>query len=160
VVKLPLVSEIAPAADSDLDRASKNAHESWLPPRRILVVDDNEDSAESTAMLLELSGNRVKCARDGPAALEAIDGFGPQIVLLDIGLPEMNGYQVCRAIRRNRSIHQPVVVALTGWGQKKDRDESKRAGFDHHLVKPVPFQTLLELITKLSRESVAESSAH
>jgi DNA-binding response OmpR family regulator len=77
-------------------------------------VDDNEDSAESVATVLGLSGNLVKCAGDGLAAFEAIDEFGPQIVLPDIGLAKMNGYQVCRAIRPNRSIHQPVVVFLTG----------------------------------------------
>src|SRR5215475_2822776 len=144
---------MAQAADVEIDAASRNTSEFRLPPRRILVVDDNEDTVQSMATLLELSGNRVECARDGKAALEAIDRFGPQIVLLDIGLPKMNGYQVCRAIRRNHSIHQPVVIALTGWGQKKDREESKQAGFDYHLVKPVPFQVLLELMTKLRQDN-------
>jgi signal transduction histidine kinase len=160
VVKLPLTSEMTQAVHADIDTASKHQPEFRLPPRRILVVDDNEDAADSMASLLELNGNQVQCAGDGLAALRAIDRFGPQIVLLDIGLPKMNGYQVCRAIRRNRSIRQPVVVALTGWGQTKDRDESKRAGFDHHLVKPVSFQALLELMNTLSRESAAESNAH
>ena len=160
VVKLPLVSKMAQAADAHLDTASKNGPKFRLPPHRILVVDDNEDSAETMARLLELSGNQVRCAGDGLAALEAIDRFDPEIVLLDIGLPKMNGYEVCRAIRRNRSIHQPIVVALTGWGQKNDREESKAAGFDHHLVKPVAFEALLELMTKLSRENVTESNAH
>ena len=159
VVKLPLASKTTQTADIGLDEASKNEPELRLPPRRILVVDDNEDSAESMATLLELCGNQVERAGDGKAALEAIDRFGPQIVLLDIGLPKMNGYQVCRAIRCNRSIHQPVVIALTGWGQKKDREESKQAGFDYHLVKPVPFQVLLELMTKLRQHSAAESNA-
>jgi signal transduction histidine kinase len=159
VVKLPVVSKMAQAADAHLDTASKNGPRFRLPPHRILVVDDNEDSAETMARLLELSGNQVRCAGDGLAALEAIDGFDPEIVLLDIGLPKMNGYEVCRAIRRNRSIHQPIVVALTGWGQENDREESKAAGFDHHLVKPVAFEALLELMTKLSRENVTESNA-
>jgi DNA-binding response OmpR family regulator len=119
VVKLPLISEMTQTAHADIDTASKNQSEFRLPPRRILVVDDNEDTAESMATLLELSGNQVQCAGDGLAALKAIDRFGPQIVLLDIGLPKMNGHQVCRAIRRNRSIHQPVVVALTGWDKTK-----------------------------------------
>lgn len=151
MVKLPLVSNMAQTADVDSDPARRNAGEFRLPPRRILVVDDNEDSAESMAALLELSGNRVQCAGDGLAALEAIDLFAPQIVLLDISLPKMNGYQVCCAIRRKRSIRQPVVVALTGRGQKKDRDESRQAGFDHHLVKPVSFEALLELIDNLGQ---------
>jgi CheY-like chemotaxis protein len=156
VVKLPPVSKMAQAADAHLDTASKNGPRFRLPPHRILVVDDNEDSAETMARLLELSGNQVRCAGDGLAALEAIDRFDPEIVLLDIGLPKMNGYEVCRAIRRNRSIHQPIVVALTGWGQENDREESKAAGFDHHLVKPVAFEALLELMTKLNRENVTE----
>jgi PAS domain S-box-containing protein len=160
VVKLPLVSKMAQAADAHLDTASKNGARFRLPPHRILVVDDNEDSAETMARLLELSGNQVRCAGDGLAALEAIDRFDPEIVLLDIGLPKMNGYEVCRAIRRNRSIRQPIVVALTGWGQENDREESKAAGFDHHLVKPVAFEALLELMTKLSRENVTESNVH
>jgi signal transduction histidine kinase len=152
VVKLPLVSETAQAVEARIKRASEKEPEFRLPPRRILVVDDHEDSAESMATLLELSGNRVQCAGDGLAALEAIERFDPQIVLLDIGLPKMNGYEVCRAIRRNCSIRQPIVVALTGWGQKTDLEESKEAGFDHHLVKPVPFEALLELMTKLNRD--------
>jgi CheY-like chemotaxis protein len=154
-----VVSKMAQAADTHLDTATKNGPRFRLPPHRILVVDDNEDSAETMARLLELSGNQVRCAGDGLAALEAIDGFDPEIVLLDIGLPKMNGYEVCRAIRRNRSIHQPIVVALTGWGQENDREESKAAGFDHHLVKPVAFEALVELMTKLSRENVTESNA-
>ena len=152
---MPLLRKITAAAGADIDTASKNAPEYRLPPRRILVVDDDENSAESMAMLLELSCNRVKWVADGRMALETIDRFCPQIVFLDIGLPKMNGYQVCRAIRRNRSIHQPIVIALSGWGQKKDCEESKRAGFDHHLVKPVAFEALLELMTKLSRERAA-----
>ena len=145
MVKLPLACKMAQAADVEIDAASRNTSEFRLPPRRILVVDDNEDTVQSMATLLELSGNRVECARDGLAALEAIDRFGPQIVLLDIGLPKMNGYQVCRAIRNNRSIDQPVVVALTGWGHC---DDSSQAGFDHHLLKPVSFPALLELIVE------------
>lgn len=129
MVKLPLVCEMAQAAGVEIDTASRNASEVWLRPRPILVVDDNEDTVQSMATLLELSGNQVQCAQDGLAALEAIDRFGPQIVLLDIGLPKMNGYEVCRAIRNNRLIHQPVVIALTGWGHC---DDSKQAGFDHH----------------------------
>jgi CheY-like chemotaxis protein len=156
VVKLPLVSEMASAVEVRIETASEKEPQLRLPSRRILVVDDNEDSAESMATLLKLSGNWVQCAGDGPAALEAIDRFDFDIVLLDIGLPKMNGYEVCRAIRRNRSIHQPIVVALTGWGQKNDRDESKEAGFDHHLVKPVPFGALLELMTKLNRDKNSE----
>ena len=152
MVKLPLVNETAPAVEARVETTSEKELEHRLPPRRILVVDDNEDSAESMATLLELSGNWVQCARDGLAALEAIDRFDFDIVLLDIGLPKMNGYEVCRTIRRNRSIHQPVVVALTGWGQKNDRDESKEAGFNSHVVKPVPFEALLELLTKLNRD--------
>ena len=128
------------------------------PPRRILVVDDNEDSAESLAQLLEFNGHRVERAHDGLGALDAVAQFDPDVVLLDVGLPKMDGYEVCQAIRRNKSRRRPLVIALTGWGQDNDRRKSMEAGFDHHLVKPVSFDVVMQLLTRLSANENALAS--
>ncbi|HLL21006.1 MAG TPA: ATP-binding protein, partial [Kofleriaceae bacterium] len=104
---------------------------------RILVVDDNVDAAETLAMLLELSGNETRLAHDGPEALAAVPEFRPDVVFLDIGLPQMNGYEVASRLRADPSIAQPVLVALTGWGSEEDRKQAHAAGFDRHLVKPI-----------------------
>jgi CheY-like chemotaxis protein len=115
--------------------------------RRVLVVDDNADSAESLALLLEMSGHRVFTAHDGEAAIHAADTHRPDVVLLDIGLPKMNGHDVCRYIRAQPWGRDITLVALTGWGQETDRRRSHEAGFDGHLVKPVQPGALFELMT-------------
>jgi signal transduction histidine kinase/DNA-binding response OmpR family regulator len=115
------------------------------PPSRILVVDDNVDSARSLAKLLKLSGHDLHVAHDGPGALEAVRSVRPEIVLLDIGLPGMNGFDVARAIRRETP-ERMLLVALTGYGQESDRVRSREAGFDYHLVKPVDLDRLTTLI--------------
>lgn len=105
--------------------------------RRILVVDDNRDSATSLAMLLELQGNEVTVAYDGEEALEAAAACRPEMVLLDVGLPGMNGYEVAQRMREIPGARGAVLVAQTGWGQEGDKRRAREAGFDHHLVKPV-----------------------
>jgi signal transduction histidine kinase/CheY-like chemotaxis protein len=117
------------------------------PGHRILIVDDNEDAAEMLAELLELTGNDLRKARDGVEAVEVASAFRPDVVLLDIGLPKMNGYEVAQKIREQPWGRDMVLVALTGWGQEEDRRRSREAGFDHHLVKPVEPEALLELLT-------------
>jgi PAS domain S-box-containing protein len=119
------------------------------PPRRILVVDDNLDSAESLATLLQFSGHEVRVAHDGPGALAAAKQFLPDVVLLDIGMPGMSGYQVARRLREEPALRHMTLVAQTGWGQEEDRRRAKDAGFDHHLVKPVVLRELHELIARL-----------
>jgi PAS domain S-box-containing protein len=114
---------------------------------RILVVDDNRDSADSLAMLLRLTGHEVHVAHDGLEAVGGAEVFRPDVVLLDIGLPKLNGYEVARRIRRERG-DGVVLIALTGWGQEEDRARSKEAGFDHHLTKPVDLDALQELLAK------------
>jgi PAS domain S-box-containing protein len=148
IVRLPLPN---PAERGD-SLTSSNGHgeEPELSQRRILVVEDNPDSADTMAELLRSSGNFVRTVNEGSTALDAIESFDPHIVLLDIGLPDMNGYEVCRAIRQSGVRRQPVIVALTGWGQEEDRKKSSEAGFDYHLVKPITFQNLLEVVTRLS----------
>ena len=104
-------------------------------PRRIVVADDNEDSAESFAMLLSFSGHEVRIVHDGAAALDAVRDFRPDFAFLDIGMPKLNGYDVARRLRMEAA--RCVLVAVTGWGQEEDRMRAREAGFDRHLVKPV-----------------------
>jgi CheY-like chemotaxis protein len=120
-----------------------------LAPRRVLVVDDNRDAAESLGMLLGLLGAEVQVAFDGPQALAAFDAHEPQVVLLDIGMPEMDGFEVARRIRRRLTGRDVALIALTGWGQEKDRQRSRSAGFDHHLIKPVEVEVLQALLRSL-----------
>jgi CheY-like chemotaxis protein len=112
--------------------------------RRILVVDDSQDSAESLALLLELHGHEVRTAFAGPAALETASAFCPDVVLLDIGLPGMDGYEVARRLRAEHGGCR--LIALTGYGRDDDRRRSREAGFDHHLVKPVDLEELTRLL--------------
>jgi len=114
---------------------------------RILVADDNLDSADSLAMLLTLEGNETQMAHDGLAALEVAATFRPDVMLLDIGMPKLNGYEVCRRIRQQAWGKDIVVIALTGWGQEEDKRRSLEAGVDYHLVKPVDFASLEKLLT-------------
>jgi len=114
--------------------------------RRILVVEDNRDSADSLAMLLNLSGHATEVAYDGLAALDAAERFRPDVILLDIGLPKLNGLETCRQIRERPWGKDVLMVALTGWGQEKDQRQSKEAGFDVHVVKPLHPQHILKLL--------------
>jgi CheY-like chemotaxis protein len=116
--------------------------------RRVLVADDNRDAAESMAMLLKFAGCSVDVTFDGASALKLVERLRPQIVLLDIGMPEMDGYEVARRIRAMPHGKEIVLVALTGWGQEEDRRRASAAGFDEHLTKPVDpalLDTLLAL---------------
>lgn len=114
--------------------------------RRVLVVDDNQDAADTLALLLELMGHQTRTAHDGLAALEAAEAFRPDVVLLDIGLPKMNGYDVCRKLREQPWGREAFLVALTGWGQAEDQRKASEAGFDRHLVKPVEETVLQKLL--------------
>lgn len=116
---------------------------------RILVVDDNRDCADSLGLLLQLLGNEVRVVHDGPAAIEAAHEFSPRVVLLDIGLPSMDGYEAARKIREQPPGQNAILIAVTGWGQEMDRQRSKDAGFDHHLVKPVDPDVLANLLSSL-----------
>lgn len=118
-------------------------------PRRILIVDDNVDSANSMAALLTLKGHDVRRVNEGPTALSELQAFAPHLVLLDIGLPGMSGYDVAREIRRNPANDRIVLCAMTGYGQNDDRRRSRDAGFDHHLVKPIDLNALDTMISAL-----------
>jgi len=120
-----------------------------LTARRILVVDDKRDSATSLAILLNLTGHKTHIAHDGLEAVEAAATFRPEVILLDIGLPKLNGYEACRQIRQQPWGKDIVIVALTGWGQDEDRRKSQEAGFDGHLIKPVEHAVLTKLLAEL-----------
>jgi PAS domain S-box-containing protein len=141
-VRLPLL--VATAADLDVDRAQ----EAGTPTlgRRVLVVDDNRDSADSMAMVLGATGHDTRTAHDGPAALAIAAEYKPDYVLLDIGLPGMNGYAVAERLRAIPGCGSAVLIAMTGYGQEDDRRRSRAAGFDHHLVKPVDFDVLTTIL--------------
>jgi two-component system CheB/CheR fusion protein len=109
---------------------------------RVLVVDDNVDGADSLAILLRLDGHEVSLAHDGLAALDLAEAFRPEVILLDIGLPGMDGYEVAKRLRTRHETKNTVLVAVTGYGRDEDRSRSRDAGFDHHLVKPVSFEAL------------------
>ncbi len=146
-VTLPM-PEIEPArlANAPTDETPGGAG----PMRRILVVDDNGDSAASMTMMLTLMGNEVSTAYNGVDALEAAARFRPEIVLMDVGMPRMNGYEATRRIREQPWGRAMTIVALTGWGQEADRLKSEEAGCDGHLVKPVSLHDLETLLTDLS----------
>jgi len=116
---------------------------------RVLVVDDNIDAAHTLAMLVQLAGHDVRIAYDGPPALTLAQTFQPQVVLLDLNLPAMDGYEVARKLRERPETHEAVLAAVSGWGQPEDRLRSKDAGFDRHFVKPVD----PNIITKLLSDS-------
>jgi two-component system, OmpR family, response regulator len=113
---------------------------------RILVVDDNQDGAESLALLLQLDGHDVRTAMSGAAALEIAPVFQPEVLLLDIGLPGMDGYELARRLRQSSLSPDAVLIAITGYGQESDKLRSARAGFTHHLVKPIDPAALDELL--------------
>jgi PAS domain S-box-containing protein len=140
-IALPALIEAPQAVERTLEQAAPAA----TAPRRILVVDDNKDSASMIALLLSLEGHETRQAHDGLEAVRIAAEFKPHVVLLDIGLPVLNGYQVAERIRAEMAL-PPVLAALTGWGQEEDRRKAKAAGFDAHLVKPVDHDELTKLI--------------
>ena len=141
-VRLPLVE---PVGQHDGSRSTSVVPDQ-TPSRRILVVDDNVDAADALAMLLRLSGHDAVTAFDGVEALGLAANFRPDIVLLDIGMPRLDGYGTARAMRAEPWGRDLKLIALTGWGQQKDRDRTVAAGFDAHLVKPVATEALMEII--------------
>ena len=145
IVRLPVASAAASLPNTGVPMNPNPA-----VSRRILVVDDNEDSAESLTVLLRLQGHLVESANDGPHALEAAERFRPDVILLDIGMPGMNGYEVCREIRKQPWGADILLIAQTGWGQDQDRQRTKGAGFDGHLTKPIDHDRLEEILTNLS----------
>ena len=143
VVRLPLVDARVASQQSDpaTDTATAKARR-----RRVLIVEDNIDSAESLRMLLELDGHDARCVYDGVAALELVPSFEPDVAILDLGLPQMNGFELAQRLRDLPQTRQSLLVALTGYGQSEDKRRTEAAGFDHHLVKPVDPEQLSALV--------------
>ena len=135
IVRLPLRQT---KTDEKMQQPEKTA--TAKPGVRVLVVDDNHDAAEVLCMLLQSIRVNVKAVDSGPAALAAIPDYRPNVILMDIGMPGMDGNEVARRIRQQPEFNDIKLIALTGWGQEKDRQRSKESGFDHHLTKPVNFQ--------------------
>jgi CheY-like chemotaxis protein/two-component sensor histidine kinase len=154
-VVLPCLSEVADDTTTATQRTSAPGPRAGC---RILVVDDNRDAAESTKVLLELGGHEVKMVDDGNQALASASVFAPDVVLLDIGLPMMDGYEVARRLREVAETRASCLIALTGYGQPADRERARAAGFDHHLTKPAAPDALLGLIDAWIESSGAQRS--
>jgi PAS domain S-box-containing protein len=143
IVRLPVVLSVAqPPPEEERPAVSGR--------RRVLVVDDNRDAATSLAIMLRLMGNETQTAHDGLEALEVAAAFRPDLILLDIGMPKLNGYDTARQIRQQSWGKHITLVALTGWGQEEDRRKSREAGFDSHMVKPIQIQDLEKLLASSS----------
>jgi PAS domain S-box-containing protein len=149
VVRLPLLREADKEHGGPEGTTSRNAGSSG---QRILVVDDNQDSAMSLAMLLRLQGFKVELANGGQAAIQIAPSFLPDLVFLDIGMPAMDGYEVARHMRSIPALETTLLVALTGWGQPEDRERTAKAGFHHHLVKPLEPTALTAILALLSQK--------
>jgi len=144
-VRLPVVSEGSAVQAPEVDDAP-TATKSLL---RILIVDDNRDAADSLSEMLKMLGNDTRTAYDGQQGVDLAGEYRPDVILLDIGLPKLNGYEACRIIREQPKGKGVVLIAVTGWGQDEDRRRSHEAGFDHHMVKPVDPQALIDTLAEL-----------
>ncbi len=155
-VKLPVLeSTVTPPLNAPSDAEPLLAG----PRRRILVVDDNRDSAKSMAMMLRLMGNEVRTAHDGIEAVEAAEEFRPKAILMDLGMPKLNGYDATQRIREQPWGRDMMIIAMTGWGQEADRTQSHEAGCNGHLVKPVNPSHLENLLTELEADKLPKSQS-
>jgi len=139
VVTLPTTDAPPPVASVPIEAHHRTG-------RRILLVDDNRDAAETLQALLQMEGHTVALAFGGQSALDQVVHLKPEVVILDIGLPDVSGYDVARKLRADASSSAPLLVALTGYGREQDRQAVMEAGFDHHLVKPANPATLMEIL--------------
>ena len=150
VVRLPVAEAVA--GSSGIGEAGDRARES-IKFRRVLVVDDYPDNADSLTLLLKMMGHEVATAYDGEQALDAAESLRPEVVIVDIEMPKLSGHEVCRQIREREWGQGVLFIALSGWGQARDRNSSRQAGFDHHLVKPADPAVLRELLSPATGES-------
>jgi CheY-like chemotaxis protein len=147
-VRLPLAPKVRSTGRKDMPAVAAPANGG----SRVLVVDDNNDALVTLDLLLKRHGHQVLAASDGRTALTAARDFRPDVVLLDIGLPDISGYEVARALRSEPWASELRLIAITGWGQQDDRDKAREAGFDHHLVKPVDPKALMALLARVASE--------
>jgi CheY-like chemotaxis protein/anti-sigma regulatory factor (Ser/Thr protein kinase) len=147
VVRVPLATSIAIPAIESLPPKVRELHVGDSNGIRVLVVDDNVDSADSLSRVLEVMGYQTRVAHDGIEAIHAADDYRPRIVLLDLGLPKMNGLEVASALREKDWGKNILLIALSGWGQDEDRRKTGKAGFDFHFVKPVNIDALTDIMT-------------
>lgn len=154
IVRLPMLKENAPAAPNGEEK--RQLHKSSM---RILVVDDNRDGADSLSLMLRLMGNETFAAYDGEEGVQKAEELRPDVVLLDIGLPKLNGYEACARIREREWGKDLILIAITGWGQDEDRRRSQEAGFNYHLVKPVDPHAFSKLLAELSRGKAERNPA-
>ncbi len=153
IVRLPILSDEKPLTGEEHDRG-RSQNEGESPPTtqlRVLVVDDNVDTVLSFSMLLQASGHEVRTAHDGLSAVQAALDYLPDVMLLDIGLPGLNGYEVAKQVRQHPQLRDVVLVALTGYGQESDRTTSIEAGFNHHMVKPASFEQIKQILASVPR---------
>jgi CheY-like chemotaxis protein len=150
VIRIPLASEAAAALPSPASGATEAAKPE-KPAHKVLIVDDNLDAASSLARLLSLWGHEVREARDGPMALRVAAELNPELILLDIGLPGMNGYEVATRLRADARFRDVRIVALSGYGSEQDKARSQAAGFDAHLLKPAELGLLESILASLPR---------
>jgi CheY-like chemotaxis protein len=156
-VVLPCISAVQPAAPVQ----PREAPSTKVYGRRILVVDDNLDAAESTAAFLRLEGHEVKTVSDGNEALSSVRVFAPHVIVLDIGLPGLDGYAVARQLRERGDTSHTLLVAMTGYGQREDRERAVASGFDYHFVKPTDPRLIQRAIEqgRQSRDAAADAAA-
>jgi CheY-like chemotaxis protein len=154
VVRLPLA-----AATAQHDAPAEAPVGAPEHPLRVLIVDDNHDGADSLAMMLQALGHQVRVEYDGRAGATTASGWHPDVALLDIGLPEVNGYDLAKSLREHDQTRHTTLVAITGWGQQEDRRRSAQAGFDHHLVKPVDPLHLRALLADLTERRELAAAA-
>ncbi len=144
-ISLPLIDEQGEA----LGEALQKAQAKTAAPMKVLIVDDNVDSAQTSLWMLDLMGHKGTVAHEGVRALEIAQDLNPDVVLLDIGMPGMDGYEVCRQLRQMPEMKNKTVIAQTGWGQESDRQKAFAAGFDHHITKPVSLDLLTQLLADI-----------
>jgi CheY-like chemotaxis protein len=148
LVRLQALTE--PAFESVRKPPEDSSAQAPSGARRVLIVDDNADSAESMAVLLRFHGHEVRLAYNGQAALEEAHAFRPEVMFLDLDLPKVDGYEVARRLRREPAMRDMTMVAMTGYGQEEDRQRTQEAGFQSHMVKPVDFDKIEELLASLA----------
>lgn len=149
LVRLPTINPPPASAPAPAPVQSEPEAASKKGPLRVLIVDDNRDNADSLSLLLQISGNETRTAYDGEEAVNAAREFQPDLILLDLGMPKLSGYDACQQIRAAQKGKPITIVAQTGWGQNEDRMRTRAAGFDHHLVKPIDPTAVFQLLSEL-----------